>query len=206
MPLSPELRIHKNTAVDLPQQSIPGTIFASNNAQARDIKSNWNQIIRMPTGEYVMGNIVKGDLIHLALIGRFDAIVHGCNCFCTMGAGIAKRIRETFPQAYQADLKTGMGDREKLGAYSLAHFKKNGNNLTVINGYTQYDFSGQGVLVDYAAVRKLFAALKTDFPGKRIGYPKIGAGLAKGDWEVISWIINEELEGEDHTLVEYIDT
>jgi len=29
----------------------------------------------------------------------------------------------------------------------------------------------------------------------------IGAGLAGGDWTVISKIINKELEGEDHTLV-----
>ena len=28
-----------------------------------------------------------------------------------------------------------------------------------------------------------------------------GAGLAGGDWDTISSIINEELEGEDHTLV-----
>jgi hypothetical protein len=31
----------------------------------------------------------------------------------------------------------------------------------------------------------------------------IGAGLAGGDWEIISAIINEELYGEDHTLVIY---
>ena len=39
------------------------------------------------------------------------------------------------------------------------------------------------------------------YAGKRIAYPKIGAGLAKGDWAVIEAIISEELEGEDHTLV-----
>ena len=47
-------------------------------------------------------------------------------------------------------------------------------------------------------------ALKRNFPGKRIGYPKIGAGLARGYWNVISQIINEELAGEDHTLVESV--
>jgi O-acetyl-ADP-ribose deacetylase (regulator of RNase III) len=38
----------------------------------------------------------------------------------------------------------------------------------------------------------------------RIGYPAIGAGLAGGDWEVISSIIEEELKGEDHTFVKFI--
>ena len=31
----------------------------------------------------------------------------------------------------------------------------------------------------------------------------IGAGLAGGDWKVISKIISEELQGEDYTLVEF---
>ena len=35
----------------------------------------------------------------------------------------------------------------------------------------------------------------------RIGYPKIGAGLAGGDWSIIEKIIDEELQGTDHTLV-----
>jgi len=30
---------------------------------------------------------IQGNLIHLAQDGEFDLIVHGCNCFCTMGAG-----------------------------------------------------------------------------------------------------------------------
>ena len=151
-----------------------------------------------------MMNILKGDLIQFAMTGRFDVIIHGCNCFCTMGAGIAKLIRDNFPEAYQADLKTGMGDQGKLGKYSQARIQRNGSIFIIVNGYTQYDFSGHGVLVDYGAVRKLFARIKNDFTNQRIGYPKIGAGLAKGDWEMISGIINKELQGEDHALVEYV--
>ncbi len=149
-------------------------------------------------------NIIKGDLVQLGLKGSFDVIVHGCNCFCTMGAGIAKSIRDNFPEAYQADLRTEMGDKTKLGTYSYAQVNKQENRLTIVNGYTQYDFSGENILVDYRAIRELFSKIKTDFRNQRIGYPKIGAGLAKGDWQVISGIINEELEGEDHTLVKYI--
>ena len=151
-----------------------------------------------------MMNILKGDLLQFALTGRFDVIIHGCNCFCTMGAGIARLIRDNFPEAYQADLKTRMGEKEKLGTYSLARIERNDNIFTVVNGYTQYDFSGHGVLVDYGAVRKLFAGIKNNFENQKIGYPKIGAGLAKGNWEMISDIINEELQGEDHALVEYV--
>ena len=37
---------------------------------------------------------VAGDLIQLAYDGKFDVIVHGCNCECMMGGGIAKQIVE----------------------------------------------------------------------------------------------------------------
>lgn len=145
----------------------------------------------------------KGDLITLALAGRFDVIVHGCNCFCSMGGGIAKTIQEKFPEAYAADLVTPKGDRNKLGSYSYATVNRNGRILTIVNGYSQYHFHGADVLVDYHAVRRLFAKIKTEFSGKRIGYPKIGAGLAGGNWHFLAAIIDEELDGLDHTVVLY---
>lgn len=148
---------------------------------------------------------LKGDLIQLATDGHFDIIIHGCNCFCTMGAGIAATISSKFPEAFQADTATSKGDKDKLGTYSQATVKtrgtKNSHSVTIINGYTQYNYSGDGVLVDYRAVETLFAALKTDFPNMRFGYPKIGAGLAGGNWDILSAIIERELAGEDHTLV-----
>ncbi|MBU1566557.1 MAG: macro domain-containing protein [Proteobacteria bacterium] len=148
-------------------------------------------------------NIEKGDLIVLTLEGRFDVIVHGCNCFCSMGGGIARAIQEKFPEAYSADLATIKGDQKKLGSFSFATINRNGREVTIVNGYTQFQYHGANVLVDYDAVRKLFANIKREFSGKRIGYPKIGAGLAGGDWQIIASIIDEELTGEDHSVVLY---
>ena len=149
-------------------------------------------------------NTIEGDLITLTLEGSFDVIIHGCNCFCTMGAGVAFSIQEEFPEAYAADLVTIKGDRNKLGDFSSATVIRDGHEITIINGYTQYHFHGDTVLVDYDAIRLLFSQIKQQFSGKRIGYPKIGAGLAGGDWNKISEIIQEELAGENHTLVLYI--
>jgi O-acetyl-ADP-ribose deacetylase (regulator of RNase III) len=147
--------------------------------------------------------IIEGDLIKLALDGKFDLIVHGCNCFCTMGAGIAKTIKEYFPEAYEADLQTEKGSREKIGSISSVTVTRGINNITVVNGYTQYSPSGPGILVDYEAVISVFREIKQKFSGYRIGYPMIGAGLAKGDWQIISELILEQLTGENHTLVKY---
>jgi len=148
--------------------------------------------------------ILKGDLIQLALSGKFDVIIHGCNCFCSMGAGIARQIRETFPLAFQADFETESGDKNKLGSYSKAVVKISQAPLTIVNGYTQYQYSGAQMLADYDAIATLFSRVKMDFSGKKIGYPKIGAGLAGGDWKRIKEIIDHQLAGEDHTLVEYL--
>lgn len=145
----------------------------------------------------------SGDLIDLAKKGEFDLIVHGCNCFCTMGAGIAKGIRAAFPAAYEADLATSHGDRAKLGTCTFAEIDRSGTSLVVVNAYTQFDYQGSGPKVDYDALRSCFRWIKKQHSGKRIGLPKIGAGLAGGDWSRIAVIIEEELLGEDVTLVEF---
>ena len=147
--------------------------------------------------------INRGDLVQLALDGVFDVIVHGCNCQCVMGAGIAKTIRETFPAAYAADRATAKGDRSKLGSFSSASVEVDGRSLVVVNAYTQFHWRGPKPHADYDAIRRAFGALRAAYSGRRIGYPKLGAGLAGGDWAVISSIIDEELDGLDHTLVEY---
>ena len=146
---------------------------------------------------------IHGNLIELALNGEFDVIIHGCNCFCTMGKGIAKTIKEIFPTAYEADAGTITGAKDKLGFFSYAIIGNSGESITVVNAYTQYDYKGQGPQIDYEAVARVFMRIKNRFSGKRIGYPKIGAGLAGGDWEEISKIIDTTLENEDHTLVTY---
>jgi len=149
---------------------------------------------------------VKGDLIKLAQAGEFDVIVHGCNCFNTMGSGVARAIRSNFPQAYKADQDTKRGDREKLGkiTFSLEYdlSVEPVKSLAVVNAYTQYNYGkAKRQYVDYDAVRSCFKEIKTTFSGHRFGFPLIGAGLGGGDWDVIARIIDEELEGEDYTLV-----
>mgnify|MGYP000853131143 FL=1 len=143
---------------------------------------------------------IKGDLIKLAKQGTFDVICHGANCFCKMGAGIAKEIRIAFPEAWFADKKTKPGDIQKLGTITWAQC----GDVAVVNAYTQFTYWEKGkVLVEYDAVRSCFEQIKREFSGRRIGIPKIGAGLARGDWNKISTIIDEVMIGEDITLVEY---
>ena len=148
--------------------------------------------------------VVDGDLIQLVMAGSFDVIVHGCNCFCEMDAGIALSIKQQFPEAYTSDLATEKGAKTKLGTYSFANIQRNENQFTVINAYTQFHWRGTGVLVEYDAISQVFSEIKRNYTGNRIGYPKIGAGLAGGDWNKIATIIDQKLQGEDHTLVNFM--
>lgn len=123
-------------------------------------------------------NIINDDLIDLAKNGNFDVIIHGCNCFCTMGAGIAKVIKQEFPEAYLPDLQTEVGSREKLGSYSLASITRNDINFIIVNAYTQYNWREKGMKADYLAIRSVFSKIKQDFYSCKIAYPMLGAGLA----------------------------
>ena len=148
-------------------------------------------------------NTISGDLIQLAVNGQFDLIAQGCNCYSTMGAGIARAVMEVFPSAFEADRATKRGDRAKLGRCTFAVIAFETSLLIVVNDYRQFDWRGRGAKVDYAAVRSCMGGIKRRHPGGRIGLQKIGAGLAGGDWLTISSIIEEELAGENVTLVEY---
>lgn len=145
---------------------------------------------------------VEGDIIELAVEGKLDVLVHGCNCQNAMGRGLARQIRKAFPEAYDEDQLTVPGSRAKLGQISVADVVRGEIRFWVVNAYTQFHWRGVGKKTDYEAVRNAMRLVRVKFAGKRIAYPRIGAGLGGGDWDAISSIIDGELIGEQHTLVE----
>ena len=109
-------------------------------------------------------NTVYGNLVDLAKNGKFDVIIHGCNCFYTMNTGLAKRIKLVFPAVYKADRETDYAVREKLGTYSSCKVKvKDDKELTIVNGYTQYKCGTYGCYINYNIFRRLFKRIKDDF-------------------------------------------
>jgi O-acetyl-ADP-ribose deacetylase (regulator of RNase III) len=95
--------------------------------------------------------VVRGDPVKLALDGSFEVIIDGCNCQCVMGGGIAKAIKQAFPEAYDADKATAKGSRTKLGSLSTVTVERGDCQITIVNGYTQFHWRGLGVLVDHAS-------------------------------------------------------
>ena len=148
--------------------------------------------------------VVQGNLLTLAHVGWFDVIVHGCNCFNTMGSGIAKDIKAFLPEAYAVDQQTKKGDRNKLGTYTRTVVPFGYHpSLIVVNAYTQYHYGGGGPHFDYSAFDLVLQNLRKDFPSLQIGFPRIGSGLAGGDAVIIQEQIAGRLKGMDVTIVEW---
>lgn len=165
---------------------------------------------------------IEGDLIKLANEGKFDVITHGCNCLSNMGAGIAPQMAKAFG-VDRFDMETWGATIEKLGCidwqtfvlgeksiWSLEDAKNNRNEpeLTVINSYTQFRYGknhddGDSKPLDYEALTLCMRKINNVFKGKHIGLPKIGAGLAGGDWNRIKQIIQTELKDMKVSVVIY---
>jgi O-acetyl-ADP-ribose deacetylase (regulator of RNase III) len=167
-------------------------------------------------------NFLYGDLINLAKEGTFDVITHGCNCFSKMGAGIAPQMAKAFKcDTYELELqgkdinKLGQIDYKTLvlGKGSIWIDEYNSNTLgepelTVVNSYTQYSYGrnhkdGVKNPLDYEALTVCLRKINSIFKGKHIGLPKIGCGLAGGNWEIVKKIINKELKDCKVTVVIY---
>lgn len=127
---------------------------------------------------------IEGDLLE----SDCNVIGHCCNCFHTMGAGIALQIKKKFPLAYDVDAKTPYGDREKMGTNSQIFC----NGKFVVNMYAQYQY-GYGNHFHLPSFKLCLERMLNDFGAvNKIGLPyMIGCGLAGGNWEETKKVIEE---------------
>lgn len=163
---------------------------------------------------------IKGDLIKLTLAGNFDVIAQGINCFCTQKSGLAPQMVHNFATHHfpMEDLKY-KGTINKLGTIDYRKYQiKDGSvyvslheskdNLVVVNCYTQYNYGtnhidGTKKPLDYSALTLCMKKINHIFAGKTVGLPRIGAGLAGGEWDIIKKIIKNNLKDCDVVIVEY---
>lgn len=147
---------------------------------------------------------IKGDMIEMMKDPEQLKIptiyIHGCNCHVAMNSGIAGGISKSFPKAVEADKRfqklfvtRGEVDMGMLGNYSYIKLDDKANYL--INLYTQY-FPGPDFRID--ALEDGFTNLVEDFgyEGYRLVFPKIGAGIGGGDWNMISNVIENTISDE----------
>jgi O-acetyl-ADP-ribose deacetylase (regulator of RNase III) len=152
-----------------------------------------------------------GDLIEALKSGEVSSIGHQANCFNTMNSGVAKAIRLAFPQAYEVDGYTEKGDKGKLGTITACEHERADSSVGIIyNLYGQYNYGYDAKgYTNYEALRGALLNMRIDLDGavgihgedwKKVGFPKIGAGLGGGDWDTIVRIIEEVFVGYEVTI------
>ncbi len=138
-------------------------------------------------------DIIDGDLFE----AKADALMHQCNCMCVWGAGVAVKMKEVFPEAYEADLAT-KPDKWKFGGTSHAEITR-ANPMGVrfvYNLYGQVNYGRGRRMTGYQEFESAFAQalsnLDREYPEHcEIAIPYlIGCGLAGGDPKTITEIID----------------
>jgi hypothetical protein len=140
----------------------------------------------------------KGDLL---VQDDIEVIIHQCNCFNTMGAGIARQIAARWPEVMDADNRTRKGDMSKLGSYTSCVVDEGmPNEKTIINLYGQYRYGRGRRYTDYTAVELGLQEFIDDYgnhftlTGEQlmVGIPfRMGCVNGGGDWNVVMDILIE---------------
>ena len=123
-------------------------------------------------------------------------VCHQVNCMGVMGAGLAKQIKDQFPGVFQAYKEKCSLIKSNIGGLGDVQFCSvlDEAGYIIANVFGQYYFGRFKRHTDYNALKKAFATIATSHPTSTIRIPyKFGCGLAGGDWNVVSRIIEEEL-------------
>ena len=143
-------------------------------------------------------NFVNGDIFARRDIGKTVFICHQCNCRGRMGAGIAGKIREMYPEVYDLYVKELQNHLATLGDIIAVKVNDNVRNITyVVNILGQMDYGNDGqCYTDYDAVRSALIKLRENFlihhdpKNVVVRIPAgMGSGLAGGNKSTMMEII-----------------
>ena len=138
---------------------------------------------------YIEGDLLESDV---------DVICHQVNCRGRMRSGIAKQIREKYPDVYTQYTRLvyfyNETDRELLSnVLTVVGDKDDPNSPVIANIFSQKDYGyDDKQYTDYDALNNGLIDINKKYPDKNIGIPyKIGCGLGGGDWSVAERIITD---------------
>lgn len=126
----------------------------------------------------------------------FDGIIaHGVNCVGGFGSGVAGIIAQKYPQVRAKYLEKFNKQGWELGDVQMVPVMGNIKKpIYIANCATQKEyFPRDRVHADYEAIEKCMIKVKefAKRTNRKVSIPKIGAGLAGGDWKIIEGIINK---------------
>lgn len=134
---------------------------------------------------------LSGDILQI----KRGIIVHGCNAQGAMGSGIAKAIRQEYPDVFRDYIRLIRSNQDKKQLLGKVAETWASEELCIASGITQlyYGRNPDIVYVDYSAVAEVFKHVsKTAVEkGLPVFFPLIGCGLANGSASKIMSIIGE---------------
>lgn len=147
-----------------------------------------------------MISYVKGDVFQAPAV----LIAHGVNCRGGFGKGVAGQISSKYPQVRESYLKKYKANGWSLGDIQLVRVN---DTRWFANCATQDNYWNPGnprqIYADYGAITvcmKKLSEVLIEHAGWKLAMPKIGAGLAGGDWVKIEAIINNVFPTESVTV------
>lgn len=120
-------------------------------------------------------------------------IAHGVNCRGGFGSGIAGQIAKRYPEVRRAYIRKHTGEGWALGDIQIV---KADDGRLIVNMATQDTYGKSGVHIKYEALKTALEKVM-DFcekEGHSLAMPKVGCGLAGGDWSVVEGIIGDCLK------------
>ena len=139
----------------------------------------------MSISRYINGDITETELTYIA---------HGVNCQNRMGSGVAKALFTRFPEV-KIEYHKLFDDYFKPSLGEIDYVQS--GDKYIINCFTQFNYGYDGKrYVNYAAVAQCFESIRIQLKGEIIAIPKIGCGLAGGNWEFMEQLINDAV-GDD---------
>lgn len=147
----------------------------------------------------------EGCLIEAMDNGEVECIGHQANCQNTMNSGVAKAIRERWPEVYEADCQTIKGDMDKLGSLSWTPVITKTGHGPVFNLYGQFYYGREPgkVYTDIDALRNACNIMRmfVDAMGiTKIGVPMLGCGLGGAEWDDVEAVLIGAFDGLDVTV------
>lgn len=130
-------------------------------------------------------NIGAGNILDI----KSGIILHQANCQGVMGAGLALQLKKKWPVVY-TDYRTKY---ERVGLFLGDIILSRVEGDIFVASLCTQKFYGRGkVFTDYECLKNSMKAISTNRMQIYVPYG-IGCGLAGGDWNVVSKIIDEAL-------------
>ena len=138
---------------------------------------------------------IKGDATEPLIIGdKYSVICHCCNALGAWGKGFVVPLGKKYPIAKEKYLELIKASKpeDRLGSVSFARASDKIIVANIIGQYYTYPRDGK-IPLDYEALEKGFKFIIEIFKMHKMPFtvhmPKIGCGLAGGDWNRVEEII-----------------